>query len=233
MPKLAPRVVLIEPAIAGNLGFCARALENFGVDDWVQVGGIDWHGSEAERTGSPAPDTLAQLKLAPTLADAVADCSHLIAFSARPRRHREALPVTELASLRQQWGDEAKVGLVFGREDRGLENHELDACTVRMQIPTQDLASLNLSHAVAIVLYEWRRSEATQTASSPYWSDTADRLRLVEKLRQELLASGFQSDGEDLEGCFRRTAALPMETRDLRILERMLRHARWCREAQA
>jgi tRNA/rRNA methyltransferase len=230
MPYPNPRVVLIEPTIAGNLGFCARALENFGLDDWVQVGGVDWRGSDAERTGSPAPETLAKLRRTDSWADAVAECSHLIAFTARPRRHREALPLTELGNLRQQWGDAAKIGLVFGRENRGLENHEADACTVRMTIPTFDLASLNLSHAVAVVLYEWQRSDSPPAEPTTYWSDHADRQRLVEKLRQELIASDFHSEGEDLEGCLRRTAALPMETRDLRILERMLRHARWRRE---
>ena len=47
-----------------------------------------------------------------------------------------------------------KVGLVFGREDYGLFNEEIAACDIMLKIPTSEsYPSLNLSHAVTIVLY--------------------------------------------------------------------------------
>jgi TrmH family RNA methyltransferase len=49
---------------------------------------------------------------------------------------------------------DGKVGLVFGREDYGLYNEEIAACDVMLRIPTSEsYLSLNLSHAVALVLY--------------------------------------------------------------------------------
>ena len=49
---------------------------------------------------------------------------------------------------------DGKVGLIFGREDYGLYNEEIAACDVMLRIPTSEsYLSLNLSHAVALVLY--------------------------------------------------------------------------------
>ena len=47
------------------------------------------------------------------------------------------------------------VSLVFGREDAGLSNEELEICDIVVNIPTSpEYPSMNLSHAVAVVLYE-------------------------------------------------------------------------------
>ena len=49
---------------------------------------------------------------------------------------------------------DGKVGLVFGREDYGLFNEEIAGCDVMLRIPSSDsYSSLNLSHAVSLVLY--------------------------------------------------------------------------------
>lgn len=50
---------------------------------------------------------------------------------------------------------DGKVGLVFGREDYGLYNDEIAACDIMLRIPTSEsYLSLNLSHAVNLVLYD-------------------------------------------------------------------------------
>jgi tRNA/rRNA methyltransferase len=47
------------------------------------------------------------------------------------------------------------VSILFGREDKGLSNAELKGCDIIMSIPTSlQYSSMNLSHAVAVVLYE-------------------------------------------------------------------------------
>ena len=49
---------------------------------------------------------------------------------------------------------EGKIGLVFGREDYGLYNEEIAKCDIMLRIPTSDnYLSLNLSHAISLVLY--------------------------------------------------------------------------------
>ncbi len=246
-----PRVVLVEPQIAANLGFCARALANFGLADWVQVGGVEWRGSEAERTGAPALEVLAGLRRAADLEEGVGECSHVIGFTARGGRERPLTPLPEMGRVLREWGSAARVALVFGREDRGLETEEIQLCTELMRIPTPDgaLASLNLSHALGIGLYQWWCAqgdfEAHPTdpadptlpadpavAPEPNWSDLDDRLRLARKTEEELRASGFRYESELLQGTLRRVCALPLQARDVRQLERILRHVRWLREGQ-
>lgn len=225
----------MEPSIPANLGFVARVLANAGLTDWVRVGGCDWRGSEAERTGAMARDRLEGLRVAGDLAEAVAGCSHLLGFTARSGRRRQPRPLPDLARLLAEWGPAARVGLVFGREDRGLEAEEAEACTALVTIPTAGLASLNLSHAVAVALYEWRRAAGPAPAPPPpeheeVWASAEDRLRLARHAAAELAAAGFPDRGGELPGTLRRLAALPVLARDLRMLERIVRHARWRRE---
>jgi TrmH family RNA methyltransferase len=49
---------------------------------------------------------------------------------------------------------DGNIGLIFGREDYGLLNEEIARCDVMLKIPTSDnYPSLNLSHAVGLILY--------------------------------------------------------------------------------
>jgi TrmH family RNA methyltransferase len=237
-PVSAPRLILVEPQIPGNLGFAARLVENFGVEDWVQVRGAEWRGSEAERTGAMALSALDRLRRADDLAAAAAGCSHLVGFTARAGRHRQPAPLAALGALRGEWGPEARVGLVFGREDRGLETEETEACAALLTIPTAGFSSLNLSHAVAVALYEWGRAEgagaggeeAADPAAEAVWATEEDRRRLAAKAAEELAAAGYPDRGEELPAVLRRLTARPLEARDLRVLERIVRHAAWRRE---
>jgi TrmH family RNA methyltransferase len=232
-----PTVILVEPQNPANIGFVARALDNFGAAGWAQIRGADWRNSEAERTGAPALHRLEKLKLTHTWDDGVAKCTHLIALTARAGRHRECQPLERLGEYRRKWGSHAKVGLVFGREDRGLEADEVDRCTICMTIPTINLSSLNLSHAVATTLYEWNRtrdgeaerSEDRTSENQLSWATAQSRQRLMQKFREELKHMQFPSANTELEDLLRRLESMSIETRDLRVLERIIRHARHLR----
>lgn len=229
-----PRVVLVQHQVPGNLGFVARLVENFGVADWVRVGGTGWRGTEAERTGSMALGALERLRAVGSLAEAAEGSTHLIGLTARAGRHRQPAPLPTLGELLADWGPGARVGLVFGREDRGLETEEAEACAALLTIPTAGFSSLNLSHAVAVVLYEWRRAagavaEEPDPDTAAVWSTEDDRRRLAAKALAELAAAGFPDRGEDIPATLRRLTARPMEARDLRMLERILRHSMWRR----
>jgi len=230
-----PRVILVEPGIPGNLGFCARVLANFGLEDWVAAGpgACAWRGTEAERTGAPAREVLEALRRAPDLLEAARGCSCLIGFSARSGRDRPVLPAIRLGELRRRYAGE-RVALVFGREDRGLEQEEAEACTALVRLPARGLPSFNLSHAVALALYEWFREDGAAASEEETpgrrLAPLEDRARLLAKAREELRIAGFRAPPEHLEGLFRRLAAWPLQTRDLGLLEKILRHVRWLRE---
>jgi tRNA/rRNA methyltransferase len=225
---MIPRVVLVEPGIPANVGFTARVLANFGLDDWCLLGG-GWRGTEAERTGAPAREVLEAVREVGTLGDAVAGGTHAVGFTARSGRQRPVIDLTGLRAAAAEWGPDARPVFLFGREDRGLEKEETDACALLVRIPTRGFASMNLSHAVALALYEWFREPAGAAEAGPAWSDAADRLRFAEDVARELEAVAFPDRGDEVEPTLRRLAALPIETRDLRMLTRFLRHARWRR----
>ncbi|TAH39413.1 MAG: hypothetical protein EYC70_01110 [Planctomycetota bacterium] len=228
---MGPRVVLVEPQNAANVGFVARVLANFGLCDWALVRGVEWRGSEAERTGAMARERLEAARRVDSLEQAAAGCTHLVGFSARPGRHRRLLALPALRAEVEPWGPEARPALIFGREDRGLDAAETERCSLLVTIPAAELASFNLSHAVAVALYEWFRGSAAPppAAQGVSWAPAKERERLAARTRAELEAASFPGTGE-LEGTLRRLAARPMEARDLRVLEKVLRHAQYLRE---
>jgi len=90
--------------------------------------------------------------------DAIKDFDYLVATSSietkTDKKHlRNPVLLEDLAE--KIFELDGKVGLVFGREDYGLYNDEIASCDIMLRIPTSDsYLSLNLSHAVNLVLYE-------------------------------------------------------------------------------
>jgi tRNA/rRNA methyltransferase len=234
----APRLVLVEPQQAGNLGFVARLLANFALRDWWTIGGVPWRGSEAERTGAMALPLLEALRVCTRLDDALADRSHVVGFTARSGFRRDPVPIEALQAEAAAWGPDATPALLFGREDRGLETAECERCALLVRIPAPGLQSFNLSHAIALALHEWHRGRTAlppvdvgpSRAGPGRWSGEDDKLRLALKTVAALRKAGFPAADEELEAALRRILALPLERRDVRLLERILRHVEWLEE---
>lgn len=98
-----------------------------------------------------------------TLADALAPCSISVGFTRRLGGGRPVL--ASLTALDDDFPDvlnpsrapssaaDAKTALVFGREESGLTEEETGLCSLLCAVPTGRLQpSMNLSHAVAVVL---------------------------------------------------------------------------------
>ncbi len=163
-------VVLVEPQYPGNVGFVARAMMNFGVTRLVIVGGCAIT-EEARTRAVHAQRVLDEAVRVDAWPDAYDRFDHLAAFSARvsaaDRSHlRNPVSLEEAAPVLR--AIEGELALVFGREDDGLRNDEVEAADVVLQIPTSPLyASMNLSHAVAVALYEvFRGSERVHRLAS-------------------------------------------------------------------
>lgn len=149
-------VVLNQPQELMNIAHVVRAMKNFGLRSLRLVEPREYDAWRIEGIAHRTGDLLAAVTQHPTLAEAVADCLHVVGFSARGRtaktnvqRPREA--VADIIGLAEQ----GNVALVFGREDRGLSNEDLDRCHRVVNIPSDpDYSSMNLGHAVAVMLYE-------------------------------------------------------------------------------
>jgi TrmH family RNA methyltransferase len=235
-----PRIVLVEPQVAGNLGFVARLMANFGVREACVVGGVPWRGSDAERTGAMARAELESLRACSTLDEALSGCTHAVGFTARSGFRRDPLPLEDLGGEAARGGAGARPALVFGREDRGLDTAQCERCTLLLRIPTRGLGSFNLSHAVGLALYEWFRGltalpeiEAGEArVGEGRFAGAESKERLARKAEEALRRAGFREPEAETRATLRRLLAQPMERRDLRMLERVLRHVRWLEENQ-
>jgi tRNA/rRNA methyltransferase len=153
-------VVLAEPKTPGNVGAVARAMANFGVTELRIVAGVPLD-DEAYKRALHARDLLEDALHYPNFAGGIEGLDFTAATTGitnlNDRRHvRNPLTPTQLAGRVR--GMEGRVGLVFGREDYGLYNAELALCDVVVTVPTSpDYPVMNLSHAVAVLLYELRR----------------------------------------------------------------------------
>ncbi|MCH2101540.1 MAG: RNA methyltransferase [Planctomycetes bacterium] len=243
MQPSPPVIVLVEPQNPANLGFVARIADNFGFGEVRVLGGCSWEHSKAKRTGSSAKNRLASFHAVHSWEEASEGCSHLVGFTARAGKKRAPISLDDWQPELNCFGPNAQPALVFGREDRGLESNEVDRCHLLVSIPTTCLGSLNLSHAIAVAGYAWRQwaggtrmptppgtGPSNPATAGPVISSQADRMRFLESVGSDLQDLGIRDDPEELSATLRRLARLPIETRDLRILDRALRHVRWRRE---
>jgi len=150
-------VVLVEPKYSGNIGAVARSMKNFGVSSLCLVNPCEID-DETRKRAMHAQEILDNATVYSTFEDMRKDLDYCAATSSivggkEKSFLRNALSLREFAGQIQSF--DGKVGLVFGREDYGLYNKEIAVCDALVNIPTSEIyQSLNLSHAVAIVLYE-------------------------------------------------------------------------------
>jgi len=149
--------VLVEPKYQGNIGACARAAKNFGSEGMAIVGGPKI-GPEARKYSMHALDVLEKTKGYPSFDEMLSDFDYTVACTGIKAGHDEnfvRLGCTP-EELRQKLAlVKGKIAVVFGREDIGLTNEEIEKCDIAVTIPTSEKCqSMNLSHALAVVLYE-------------------------------------------------------------------------------
>jgi TrmH family RNA methyltransferase len=149
-------VVIVDPLNPGNVGFAARVLANFGVNNLRIVGEDPRKDQYAQIFSVRAVNILEGAGVFPSLEEALSDMHGSWAATARVGRNhsvtRAAVPLPELPD---PFSVDGQVALVFGREDAGLTNEEIALCDLAFTIPvSKDYPSLNLSHAIAVTLYE-------------------------------------------------------------------------------
>lgn len=149
-------IILIEPETSGNVGAVARVMKNFGLKSLVLVNPLaDKDSDEAMNRAKHAKDVLRKAKVADF--NILDKYDYLIGTSGKLGGDynipRCTLNPQELAVKVSRI--KRKVGLVFGREGKGLFNTEIEKCDFLVNIPAdKKYPILNLSHSVAIVLYE-------------------------------------------------------------------------------
>jgi TrmH family RNA methyltransferase len=163
------RVVLVETRNPLNIGAVARAMSNFGFAELRLVKPYDVAFQEA-RSAVRSHYILERARVFESVAEAIADCSLVVGTTAAgPRDLHVPLYSLEPAGdlIRQAWA-ERSVALLFGSEKFGLSNEHMSHCHWLLRIPTRtEHGSMNLGQAVAICLYELRRSQNAEWPAYP------------------------------------------------------------------
>lgn len=164
------RIVLVEPSHPGNIGGAARAMKTMGLADLALVSPLRFPDPQAVWRAAGAVDVVDGARVFDRLDEAIADCGWVVGTSARARRVPWPLATLEhfAERLAREHLDGKPVAVLFGREDRGLSNEELECCNHHVVIPANpDYPSLNLAMAVQVVCYEIRRALTEATTPHP------------------------------------------------------------------
>lgn len=156
-------VILVEPKIEGNIGAVARAMKNFGMEKLVLVNPCRI-GEEAVKRAKWGKEVLDSATIVDSLDEALSSVDFVIGSSSVDTESEKKLArisVSPGESIKKIEDLDGLVALLFGREDYGLLKEEIAKCDLLVKIPAnEEYPVLNISHAVAIILYEIYRLKA-------------------------------------------------------------------------
>ena len=151
------QIVLVETSHPGNIGSVARAMKNMGLANLALINPKKFPHQEATSLAGNATDVLENAKIFPSIQEAVKNSKVIYATSARDRTIEWPTLTARDAALEMQELvlNEIQVSILFGREDRGLTNDELEHANRLIEIPANpEYPVLNLAMSVQIISYE-------------------------------------------------------------------------------
>lgn len=227
-------IVLVNPKVAGNIGWSARGMKNMGLSKLFLVNPVEFSPDELKPFAFGAEEIVRDARVFGSLGDALREAQVAVGTTRRlGRKRRGTYYLREAASKILPVARNNTVAVVFGGEQSGLSNEELSLCDMVVTIPEKtDYPSLNLSHAVTIVCYELYL--ASQSESLVPLLELASREELegmFEHIRQTLASLGYDKAGErdllesittSLRRIFGRTGLEPADINTLRGLCRRI-----------
>lgn len=153
------RIVMVETTHPGNIGAAARAMKTMGLSDLRLVRPLEFPCAEATARASGAADLLASARVCGSLDEALEGATLVVGTSARQRRIPWPSVTARQLAVHVAGGAQDDVAILFGREDRGLTNEELQRCNLHVSIPANpEYGVLNVASAVQLICYELRMS---------------------------------------------------------------------------
>ena len=146
--------ILVRPQIGENIGFVARAIKNFNITKLRIVDPkCNWPSQKALATSVGANDVLKSSKIYNSVNKSIADLRVVFASTSRIRKVNKK--IISILDLRKKIKKKQKIGIMFGPEDSGLSNDELNCANYLVKIPTnRKFSSLNLSHSAIIFCFQ-------------------------------------------------------------------------------
>ncbi len=152
------RIVMVNTTEPGNIGAAARAMKNMMLSQLYLVSPSNFPSAVATARASGADDVLSNTKVCLNLEEALIGVNLVIGASARQRNIKwRQLDVIDTCSEIQSTlvSSDEDVAVVFGTENSGLTNEELDLCSILMTIPgNPKYFSLNVASAIQVFAYQ-------------------------------------------------------------------------------
>jgi tRNA/rRNA methyltransferase len=147
-----PAIVLVSPKGPDNIGSVARAMKNFGLSD-LRIVAPRCNLLDAQKMAVHAFELIEQAGIYNSLLEAVGQLEFVVGTTARERKdYTQIVTPREVAP---KFLSPVSSAVVFGREEHGLFNDELDLCHALISIPTEgEYPVLNLAQAVQVIVYE-------------------------------------------------------------------------------
>lgn len=189
-------VVLHQIRSPDNLGAVARLMTNFGFDTLTLSDPMSFALQDAERLAVRSSAILDRVKVEPSLEAALSDTHFVIGTTGRAKlRGRTTLtPEQAIARLHQE-AARGRVALLFGGEQRGLSDEEIERCHEVLVIPTKPAQpSMNLANASAVLLYLCARADDDAPPPPPAEEEGAPLRALYAleaRMREVLLRAEF------------------------------------------
>jgi tRNA/rRNA methyltransferase len=144
-------IILVEPQMGENIGATARAMKNFALLDLRLVAPRDgWPNEKAASMSVGAIDLIESAKIFESVQDAIADLEYVYAATAAPRDMNKDYVLSH--DLQQDIDQARNIGIMFGRENSGLNNKEISYANKIVTIDTDvNFSSLNIAHSVAVI----------------------------------------------------------------------------------
>ena len=198
------KIVLVEPSIPGNIGSVARVMKNFGFKDLVLINPKTEISGDVYRFAVKAQDIIENMEIHSSLEDFIKTTPYVVGTTAKiitdhgSTNVRVAISSDDpsLINLLQFKDD---VAILFGREDIGLTNKEIQHCDMTIHIPTSDdYKALNLAQAVSIMLYSLHVKKK-QVIKTDYRSATRkEKELLIEWFEKAVSVLGFRERKEEI-----------------------------------
>jgi tRNA/rRNA methyltransferase len=163
------RVVLVGVEGSVNLGFIARTCVNFGVKELYLVN-PKADLEEARRFAAKADYMIDNAVIVDSLEEALKDVDLSVATTAKGVGRgdvlRQSISIGDFTAITRRI--RGRLAVIFGRESTGLTREELKHADLLVTIPaSQEYPVLNLSQAVAIVLWELWKARRTKVVNVP------------------------------------------------------------------
>ena len=150
-----PSIILVRPQLPENIGMVARAMNNFGLNDLIVVSPREnWLNNKTINAAKKANSIIKKIKVFSSLEDAISNFTYVIATTNR-KRYLEKQSTSDFKYLKNKINPYKKSAILFGPENSGLSNEDLNLADIIFSINTSNQNnSLNLSHAVSILCYK-------------------------------------------------------------------------------